>query len=169
MVKKLQNDFARVFVGGCMILGLTLLLNTVDYNGAGMNIVGNAINGSAKPEAFVWKMIFTAITIGAGYKGGEIVPTFFIGATFGCVVGGLLGLDPGFAAALGLVALFCAVVNSPVTSILLSIELFGAEGIIFFALAVCVSYMMSGYYGLYSSQKILYSKIRTEFINIKAR
>ena len=169
MVKKLQNDFARVFVGGCMILGLTLLLNTVDYNGAGMNIVGNAINGSAKPEAFVWKMIFTAITIGTGYKGGEIVPTFFIGATFGCVVGGLLGLDPGFAAALGLVALFCAVVNSPVTSILLSIELFGAEGIIFFALAVCVSYMMSGYYGLYSSQKILYSKIRTEFINIKAR
>ena len=87
-------------------------------------------------------------------------PTFFIGSTFGCVAGSLLGLDPGFAAAVGLIALFCGVVNSPIASIILSIELFGAQGLILFAIACGVSFMLSGYYGLYSSQKIMYSKLR---------
>ena len=117
---------------------------------------------------FLLKMIFTAITISAGFKGGEIVPTFFIGATFGCVCGGLLGLDPGFAAALGLVCLFCGAVNCPVASIFLSIELFGGKGLLFFAVACAFSFALSGYFGLYRSQKILYSKTRAEFININA-
>lgn len=92
--------------------------------------------GSARPEAFALKILFTAVTIGAGFKGGEIVPTFFIGSTFGCVAGSLLGLDPGFAAAVGLIALFCGVVNSPIASIILSIELFGAQGLILFAIGL---------------------------------
>ena len=74
-----------------------------------------------------------------------------------------------FAAALGLVSLFCGVVNCPVTSIFLALELFGGTGMVYFALSCALSYMLSGYYGLYSSQKIMYSKLRTEFINIKAR
>ena len=86
------------------------------------------MQGQARPEAFFLKMIFTALTLGAGFKGGEIVPTFFVGSTFGCVVGGLLGMNPSFGAAIGLVALFCGVVNCPVTSIILSVELFGAQG-----------------------------------------
>ena len=110
-------------------------------------------------------MIFTAITINVGYKGGEIVPTFFIGSTFGCIFGGILGLDPCFGAAVGLVAMFCGVVNTLITSIILSIELFGAGNIMLFALACGVSYMESGYYSLYTSQKIMYSKIKTEYIN----
>ena len=114
-------------------------------------------------------MLFTALTLGAGFKGGEIVPTFFVGATFGCVVGGLIGLDPGFAAAVGLVSLFCGVVNCPLASIFLSIELFGAQGMPLFALAAAVSYLLSGYYGLYSSQKIVYSKLRAELVNINAK
>ena len=98
------------------------------------------------------------------------MPTFFIGATFGCVAGGLLGLDPAFGAAIGLVAMFCGVVNCPVASIVLSVELFSdAQSLIFFALACGVSFMLSGYYGLYSSQKIVYSKLRHEFININAK
>ncbi len=128
-----------------------------------------AIGGSARPEAFALKILFTAVTIGAGFKGGEIVPTFFIGSTFGCVAGSLLGLDPGFAAAVGLIALFCGVVNSPIASMILSIELFGAQGLILFAIACGVSFMLSGYYGLYSSQKIMYSKLRAEYINIHAK
>ncbi len=169
MEHKLQNGYKRGFVGGLIIVILTILLKTGDYNGAGMDIVANAMNGIVKPEAFLLKIIFTAITIGAGFKGGEIVPTFFIGATFGCFVGGLLGLDPGFSAAIGLVALFCGVVNAPIASIILSIELFGVEGLLLFAIACSVSYMLSGYYGLYSSQKIVYSKLKAEFININAK
>ena len=147
------------------MVALTYLVQTKDYNGAGMEIIQNAMQGQARPEAFFLKMIFTALTLGAGFKGGEIVPTFFVGSTFGCVVGGLLGMNPSFGAAIGLVALFCGVVNCPVTSIILSVELFGAQGLLLFAIACAVSYMLSGYYGLYSGQKILYSKLKPEFIN----
>ena len=161
----IPNSYVRVFLGGSIIVILTLIVGSRDYNGAGMNIITNAINGSAKPEAFILKMIFTAITINVGYKGGEIVPTFFIGSTFGCIFGGVLGLDPCFGAAVGLVAMFCGVVNTLITSIILSIELFGAGNIMLFALACGVSYMESGYYSLYTSQKIMYSKIKTEYIN----
>lgn len=170
LLKKLMpNSYIRVFAGGTIIILMTLVIGSRDYNGAGMDIISNAINGSAKPEAFLLKMIFTAITISVGYKGGEIVPTFFIGSTFGCVFGSVLGLDPCFGAAVGLVALFCGVVNTLITSIILSIELFGAGNIILFAIACGVSYMESGYYSLYTSQKIMYSKIKAEYINRSAK
>lgn len=165
----LKNGLVRAALGGALLIGLTYLVGSRDYNGAGMDLIHAAVGGSARPEAFALKLLFTVITIAAGLKGGEIVPTFFIGATFGCFAGGLLGLDPGFGAALGLVALFCGVVNCPVASIVLSIELFGAQGMLLFAIACGVSYVLSGYYGLYSSQKILYSKLRAEYININTK
>ena len=167
--KYIKNSYLRIFVGGIIIIGFTIIVGCRDYNGAGMDIITNAINGNAKTEAFLLKIIFTAITIGAGYKGGEIVPTFFVGATFGCVVGGYLGLDPGFGAAVGLVALFCGVVNTLISSIILSVELFGAQDIMLFSIACGVSYMLSGYYSLYSSQKIIYSKLKAEYINRSAK
>lgn len=163
--KLFKNSFLRAFAGGAAVVGLTLIFGH-DYNGAGMNIIENAMNGQALPYAFLLKMVFTALTIGFGFKGGEIVPTFFIGSTFGCVFGSLLGLDPGFSAALGLVALFCGAVNCPLASVFLSIELFGANGIVYFAAACAVSFALSGYFGLYSSQKIVYSKTKAEYINI---
>lgn len=114
------------------------------------------------------KILFTAITIGAGFKGGEIVPTMFIGSTFGCAIAPLLGLEPQFGAAVGLIALFCGVVNCPIASIFLSVEMFGTEGLLLFAFACGVSYMLSGYYGLYSSQKIVYSKLSPKYVNKSA-
>jgi H+/Cl- antiporter ClcA len=82
------------------------------------------------------------------------VPTFCVGATFGCVAGALLGLEPGVAAALGLVGLFCCAPNSPFASIVLSVEMFGAENIHLFALMCVVCFVLSGNCGLYSSQII---------------
>ncbi len=165
MERFLPNQYLRALVGGGMIVLLTLVLQTRAYNGAGMDVITYAMGGEAKWEAFLLKIVFTAITIAAGFKGGEIVPTFFIGATFGCVAGTLLGLEPSFGAAIGFVALFCGVVNCPVASIMLSLEVFGAEGILFFAVACGVSYMMSGYFGLYKSQRIVYSKLDAAFID----
>ncbi|MGI6498670.1 MAG: chloride channel protein [Oscillospiraceae bacterium] len=165
----LPNEWVRIALGGAVLIGLTYLVGTRDYNGAGMQVISAALSGAARPEAFLWKLLFTAVTVSAGFKGGEIVPTFFVGATFGCFAGGLLGLNPGFGAALGLVALFCGVVNCPVASIILSIELFGAKGLLLFAVACGVSYVLSGYYGLYSGQKIMYSKLRAEYININTK
>ena len=161
----LKNPYIRILVGGCLVVALTLLVGCTDYNGAGMNIIEHCMNGTVKPEAFILKIIFTALTIGAGYKGGEIVPTFFVGATFGCLVGSLLGLSPSLCAAIGMIALFCGVTNCPISSLLISFELFGYSGMPYYLLAVAFSYMLSGYSGLYRSQKIMYSKYKTDFIN----
>ena len=167
---RIPNTWLRIAAGGAIVVVLSLLVGTGDYNGAGMDVITRAIEGGqAAPDAFFWKLLFTAVTIGSGFKGGEVVPTFFIGATLGCVLGGLLGIPAGFAAALGLVCVFCGAVNCPIASVILSIELFGAGQLVYFALACGVAYMLSGYFGLYSSQKILYSKLRTEFINIHAK
>lgn len=152
--KWMDNPYLRAIVGGVVIIALTLLVGTRDYNGAGGQVIERAIEGIARPQDFILKLLFTAITLGSGYKGGEIVPTFFVGATFGCVVGPLLGLDAGFAAAVGLVALFCGNTNCPIASVFLAIELFGGVGVPLFAIACAVSYMMSGYSSLYHSQLI---------------
>lgn len=170
LAKKIPNGYLRIALGGAAVVGLTLLVGTGDYNGAGMEVIQRALErGNASPTAFVWKLVFTAITIGCGFKGGEVVPTFFIGATLGCVLGPLLGIPAGFAAAIGLVCVFCGAVNCPIASIALSVELFGSTELIYFALACGIAYMLSGYSGLYSSQKIMYSKLRAEFINIHAK
>lgn len=157
--KYLPNLFLRAAAGGVLVIVATLLLGTRDYNGAGMDMAIAAVEGKTVPWAFLAKILLTALTMGAGYKGGEIVPAFFIGAALGCAAGPLLGLDPGFAAAIGLIALFCSVVNCPVASIVLSVELFGGGGLWFFAVACGVSYLMSGYYSLYAEQRIIYSKL----------
>ena len=163
--KRIPNPMLRAFVGGCLVIALTYLVGCRDYNGAGMDIIVNALHGDAKAEAFLLKILFTALTLGAGFKGGEIVPSFFIGATFGCVAGTLLGMPAGFAASLCMAAVFCGVTNCPLASIILCIELFGFKGTGYYALCCGVSYMLSGYYGPYSEQKIMYSKIQPEFIN----
>ena len=165
--KLIPNAWLRAAAGGCAIIALTLLCGTTDYNGAGMDVITAAVEqGTAKPEAFIMKIIFTVITLSAGFKGGEVVPSFFIGATFGCAAAPLLGLPAGFGAALGLVSVFCGATNCPMASIFLSIELFGGSGVLYFALACGVSYMLSGYNGLYSSQTILYSKLKAQYINV---
>ena len=168
--KYIKNEFLRIAIGAAAIILLTLVFSDRRYNGTGMNVIRAAIEqGEALPYDFVLKIIFTAITIGVGFRGGEMVPTFFIGATLGCTLGGILGINPAFAAALGFIAMFCAVMNCPIASIILSIEVFGAGGLLFFAIVCAVSYLLSGYYGLYTSQKIIYSKLKAEFINMDTK
>ena len=166
--KKLPNPYVRILAGSVVLILLTLLCGT-EYNGAGTASIFAAMGGAAVPWAWILKIVFTAITIGCGFKGGEIIPSFFIGATFGCFMGGLLGIPPSFGAAIGIVAVFCGAVNCPVASIILSVELFGAGELSYFAIACGVSYMLSGYYGIYQSQEIRYSKLKPEKIEIHAK
>ena len=154
------NQYLRIVVGGSLVC-LAAALFGRDYLGAGMHIIERAIEGEATPAAFLLKLLFTAVTLGAGYKGGEIVPTLFVGATFGCTAGGLLGIPPSLAAALAMIAVFCGVTNCPLVSLLLAFELFDFACPELFLLAAAVSYMLSGYRSLYSAQKILHPK--TEF------
>ena len=163
-----KKPAAKAVLGGVLLLVLTLLVGSQDYNGAGSHVIERALAGEARPEAFLLKILFTAITLGAGFRGGEIVPVLFTGATFGCVAGPLIGLPPSFGGALGMAGVFCGATNCPISSILLAYELFGGQSLPLFALCCAVSYMMSGYSGLYSEQKIVYSKLRTEWINRNA-
>lgn len=161
------NKYLSVFTAGSLVVLLTLLVQSSDYMGTGMQVIARAIEGEARPEAFLLKMVFTALTLGACYKGGEIVPSFFVGATFGCAVGQLLGLSPSLCAGVGMVSVFCGVTNCPISSLLIASELFGFEGIYYFLIGVVVSYMLSGYYSLYSSQQIIYGKYRARMFNKK--
>lgn len=164
--KYIPSLYIRGAIGGILIILISFLEGTGDYNGAGMDLAARAISGAAiVPWAFLFKLLFTAITLGAGFKGGEIVPTLCIGATFGSIAGVLLGLDPGFAAAIGLVAVFCGAVNGPIASILLSIEFFGSGCLLYFAMACAISFMLSGRYSLYASQKFIYSKLEPTYID----
>ena len=167
--KAYPNKYIKILLCSALLINLTYLVGNADYNGAGMALINDAVlSGHTLPQAFALKLLFTAITLGAGFRGGEIVPSFVVGATFGCLVAPVLGISGSFAAAVGMIAVFCGVTNCPITSIILSVEMFGPKGLIFFAVAVATSYMLSGYYGLYMGQKILYSKDKAEFINTSA-
>ena len=156
-----KNPWIRIVIGGILVMVLTLLVGDHRYNGAGMDMALGAVEGNAQWFDFILKMLFTAITLAAGFKGGEIVPTFCIGATFACVVGGLLGLDAGLCGALGLIGLFCCATNSPFASIVLSIEMFGSANMHLFALICVVCFVLSGQSGLYSSQMQIFRKNTT--------
>ena len=155
---KIPNAWVRIALGGAVILLLTIAVGDQRYNGAGMDMALGAVAGDAQWQDFVLKLLFTAVTLAAGFKGGEIVPTFCIGATFGCVAGALLGLEPGMAAALGLIGLFCCATNSPLASIVLSIEMFGGANVYLFSLVCVICFVLSGNSGLYASQIIEFSK-----------
>ena len=169
MERFFPNAYVRAAVGGAALLGLSLLFPSGDYNGTGAAVIFRAVEqGQAKPFAFLLKILFTSITLSAGFKGGEVIPSFFIGACFGCTVGPLLGIPAGFAAAVGLISVFCGAVNCPIASTFLAVELFGAEGLLYYALACALSFVLSGYTGLYSSQRILYDKLKAQYIDVHA-
>ena len=157
--RAIPNDFLRIAFGGATVALLAAGFGTTDYQGSGMQVILDALSGQAEPWAFALKILFTALTLGVGFKGGEIVPSFFVGATLGCVVAPLLGLDPALGAGLGIIAMFCGVTNGALASMVLSVELFGAEYLPLFAIAVAVSYALSGQVSLYHTQKFIEPKM----------
>lgn len=160
-----KNAYLRIVVGAVLVIVLTAILGTSAYSGAGVNIIEEAIAGECAPEAFFWKIVFTALTLGAGFKGGEIVPSFTIGAAFGCLFGTLFGLSPSLCAAVAMISMFCGVTNSPIASMIIGFELFGFDIMKYLLIGVSISYMLSGYYGLYHEQRIVYSKFKTRYVN----
>ena len=165
-----KTKYTKIIGAAVIVIVLNLLLQTTDYMGAGTELIVQAVQfGKAKPFAFFWKLVLTALTMKAGFKGGEIVPSFCIGATLGCTMGQLLGFEPRLCAACGMIAFFCGVTNCPITSMLIAFELFGFEGVSYYLIAIAVSYATSGYYGLYKDQTIVYSKYKAKYVNQKTR
>ena len=166
----LPNPWLRVFVGSVAVIAFSYLFGVGRYNGAGMGVITAAVEqGEALPWDFLCKIFLTALTLSCGFKGGEVVPSFFVGATFGCVFGPLLGLPAGFAAAVGLVSIFCGATNALIPSILMGFELFSGAGLELIALGCGICYMLSGHHGLYSSQTFVTNKLRSEYMSHKLR
>ena len=163
--KLLPNPYVRILAASAIFILLTLLIGTRDYCGSSMPLIERSMEGEIRYEAFILKMLFTAIALGAGFKGGEIVPTLCVGATLGCAFGEITGFAPSLCAACAMTAMFAGVTNCPITSLVIALELFGYEGMEYYSIAIAVSFALSGYYGLYASQKFVYSKTKTEFIN----
>lgn len=167
--KLIKNPYLRIAAGGLLMAVVTVLFGWYDYAGAGTHMITRAIESAqAEPYTFALKLVLAALCVGVGFRGGEIVPTMFVGAAFGCVVGPLLGLPAGFSAALGLIALFCSVVNCPLASAVLAVELFGTTQLPLFVITIAVAFTVSGYFGLYSSQKFVYSKVSSQQLDRKA-
>ena len=150
--KIIFNSVIRTLVFSVIVIVLTACIGDMRYNGSGMNMAIKAVAGDSDWYDFILKIVFTAITLAAGFKGGELVPAFCVGATFGCFFGGLLGIDSGLAAALGLVGLFCCATSSPVSAVFLGIELFGVSAVPYMIIICMVMWLLSTPKGLFENR-----------------
>lgn len=145
----------RPFVGGVLVVLLTLAVGSRDYLGLSLPLIDVALSGAAVAGyVFALKLLFTAVTLGAGFPGGEVTPLFVIGATLGAALGNVLNAPPELLAAVGLVAVFGAATNTPLACTIMGIELFGAGALPYFAVACAVAYLFSSHRGIYEAQRI---------------
>lgn len=156
-------------VGGVLVLGISYLLGTFDYLGLGVtspdpdgvSIVAAFTAGGADSFSWFWKLLLTAITLGMGFKGGEVTPLFFIGATLGNTLAMVSGAPVDLFAGLGFIAVFAGATNTPLACTMMGIELFGAENTLYYAVACFAAYYFSGHTGIYQSQRVAVSKFHT--------
>ncbi len=152
----------RPVIGGAIVVALVQLFGTHDYLGLGVTspdpdavtIVSAFEPGGAPAWSWAAKILFTAITLGSGFKGGEVTPLFFVGATLGSALATLGGVPVDFLASLGFVAVFAGAANTPLACIVMAVELFGGECIAYHAVACVVAYLVSGHAGIYHAQRI---------------
>jgi H+/Cl- antiporter ClcA len=179
MVHEIKNTCLKIFksdwmipvFGGLLIIGLTLLIGKPDYLSLGVDAeYPNAVTipsafhaGGADTWSWLWKTLYTTITLGTGFKGGEVTPLFYIGATLGNTLSGLLNAPVSLFAALGFISVFAGATNTPLACTFMGIELFGGENALFFAVACFTAYFFSGHSGIYSAQRIAVPKILDEF------
>ena len=166
--KVFKNPYIRIVVAAILFIILTVISGSRDYNGGGFWLIERSMEGDVRYEAFLMKILFTAVALGGGFKGGEIVPTFVIGATFGGAFAKVFGLPYELCTACGMIACFVGVTNCPIASIFMGIEFCGSLGLNYYAIVVGVSFVLSGYYGLYSSQKFAYSKTEARYVGSDA-
>jgi H+/Cl- antiporter ClcA len=155
-----NNHMKRAFAGGLVVVALTLLLGTQDYNGRGLEMLEQSFKEEVPPFAFLGKLVFTAFTLGSGFVGGEAIPLFFMGATLGNTLHTYFNLPISFLAGIGMIAAFSAGTNTPVSAFLLALEMFDGKGTEYFFVACLISFLFSGHHGLWPAQTIHEPKSR---------
>ena len=147
---------ARPLIGGFAVIALTLAVGNQTYNGLSLELIERSLLGGfgVATFAFLLKLVFTAVTLGSGFVGGEVTPLFVIGATLGTTMGRLLGVPIPLMAGLGFVAVFAGAANTPLACTIMGVELFGAPALPLLAVACVVSYVFSAHRGIYGTQRI---------------
>jgi PII-like signaling protein len=148
----------RPFVGGVIVSAAVLAIGTTKYIGLGIPTIVASFHGLLPVYDFAAKFCFTALTIGTGFKGGEVTPLFFIGSTLGNALSRILPLPSSLLAGMGFVAVFAGAANTPIASTLMAVELFGAEAGAYASIACVISYLFSGHAGIYQAQRVGRSK-----------
>lgn len=151
LFKKIPYAPLRPFIGGVIIVLLLLMLGTYKYLGLGIPTIVGSFNTAAQTQDFALKILFTAITLGAGFKGGEVTPLFFIGATLGSALSLFLPLPVGLLAGMGFVAVFAGAAKTPLACCIMALELFGISCGLYVAIACIVSYFISGRHSIYNA------------------
>ncbi len=144
----------RPVAGGVVVAAAVFALGTTKYIGLGIPTIVAAFAGPLPPWDFAGKFAFTAVTLGMGFKGGEVTPLFYIGATLGNALGYVLPLPTPLLAGMGFCAVFAGAANTPLASTLMAMELFGAEAGVYAGIACVVAYVFSGHAGIYRAQRI---------------
>ncbi len=144
----------RPVLGGVLVAGLLWLAGPVRFGGLGMPVIIEAFQHPLPPTDWAWKLGLTALTLGCGFKGGEVTPLFFIGAALGSALAVVLPLPVALLAAMGFVGVFAGAANTPLACLLLGLELFGSNAGVYLALACVVAYLFSGHTGIYGSQLV---------------
>ncbi|MGC5326257.1 voltage-gated chloride channel family protein [Brevibacillus sp. SYSU BS000544] len=166
--KVFKNPVTKSFCGGFVIIGLVYLFGTRDYLGLGIPLIQQSFNESVAPFTFLLKTIFTSLTLGAGFQGGEVTPLFVIGSTLGSALAHYLQLSAPFLAAIGFISVFSGATNTPIACFIMGIELFGAEGALYMFIGCIISYLFSGHTGIYVAQRLGISKSRAVAIEENA-
>ena len=145
----------RPLVGGLIVIALALLFNTSDYLGLSLPLIQQSVGGQGVPSyTFAFKLIFTAVTLGTGFMGGEVTPLFVMGSTLGYTLGAALGVDPAWLASIGFVAVFAGASNTPLACALMGIELFGGGAALYLVIGCALAYLFSGHRGIYMTQRL---------------
>ncbi|MFX3635142.1 MAG: chloride channel protein [Candidatus Pristimantibacillus sp.] len=153
--KLIPNPVIKSFAGGVLIIAMVYLLGTRDYLGLGLPLMDLAFEESVRPFTFLLKLLFTVITLGSGFQGGEVTPLFVIGSTLGSSLASLLSVSIPLLAGIGFVAVFGGATNTPVASFIMGLELFGFNGygMLYLLIGCTIGYLCSGRIGIYSSQR----------------
>jgi CBS domain-containing protein len=150
-----RQAWLKPVMGGCAIIALSLLLRTQAYLGLSQPLLAAVWGGAGIATfAFLFKLIFTGLTVGSGFKGGEITPLFIMGATLGYVLAPPLGVPPQLLAAIGFIAVFAGASNTPLASAIMGVELFGAGGFLYMLVGTVISYIFSGHRSIYVAQRL---------------
>ncbi len=146
----------RPFVGGLIIIALTYAVGTRDYLGLSIPLITRSLAGGAGivAGAFLLKLLFTSVTLGSGFQGGEVTPLFVIGATLGVALGRNLGAPVPLFAAMGFVAVFAGATNTPIACTIMGMELFGSGPVVPLAMACTIAYVCSSHRSIYGSQRL---------------